>query len=189
MVEERNVNVLERIVTDNKLLRSVKGLFIKEIVIDASRHSGDLERGLLLSKDSGSGLYEKFHLTSLLTADASSGQADVVVADVSSLKAGDVLTISDDSNSEDGTIDSITDNTITLTGNLANSYTVAGNAEVLLKSSDVDADAVILLYPTIIDGDTEASVVMNGVVIEDYVAGNLADLDKSKVQRLTFVTQ
>lgn len=189
MVEERNVNVLERIVTDNKLLRSVKGLFIKEIVIDASRHTGNLERGLLLSKDSTSGLYEKFHLDTLMASDASSGQKDIVVADASGFKAGDVITITDSGNSESKTIDTVVDNTVTVTVNLVNSYTVANGGDIMLESSDVDADAVILLYPTTMNGDTEASVVMNGVVIEEYVAGNLADLDKSKVQRLTFVIQ
>ncbi len=69
--------------------------------------------------------------TSLLTSDAASGQKDVAVADGSKFDVGDRVKIYDDAAYEWNKIASISVNTLTMTTNLANTYTVAANGAVL----------------------------------------------------------
>jgi hypothetical protein len=182
---DKNVGLRTRIVKENKLLRSKSGLFTKSIVI--SDRVGDVELGTLLSK-LDTGMYVKFMEQSDLSADAATAQADIAVSDASKLKAGDTIQVEDDNANEELVIDSISDNVITATSPLSNSYTTAANARVYLKGGAEDSEnAVINLLDTVVAGDTESSVVVTGVVNEVYVKGNLSDLDKSKVQRITFV--
>ena len=69
-------------------------------------------------------------VSSLLSGNAASGQPDVAVADGSLFEAGLIVTISDDNDSEEKTIDSILGNTLTMTVNLTNAYTTAANGAV-----------------------------------------------------------
>lgn len=72
-------------------------------------------------------------ITSLLTGNAAAAQKVVVVADVSRFWEGQRVTISDDTpDTETNQVDTIdlSTNTITMTTNLANDYTVAQNAKV-----------------------------------------------------------
>ncbi len=73
---------------------------------------------------------------SLLASNANAAQADVIVADATLFFAGQEVTIADDNDSEDCTIDSIntTTNTLTMDAVLTNSYTTAANAKVTAKS-------------------------------------------------------
>jgi len=82
---------------------------------------------------------------SLLTTDAASGQKDCVVADGTKFQAGDVVAISDDSNSEENEVASVNGNTVTMTTNLANTYTVAANGKVSKGYSEVDPENHISL--------------------------------------------
>jgi hypothetical protein len=68
--------------------------------------------------------------TSLLTANAASGQKDVVVADASEFSEGAGITIIDSNHSEACTIDSIAGNTLTMVDNLTYTYTTVAYAEV-----------------------------------------------------------
>jgi len=183
---DKNVGIATRIVRENKLLASVQGLYTKAIVV-ADRIGDEVARGLLLSK-LDNGMYVKFMEQSNLASNASSGQKDIVVEDASKFKAGDTIQVEDDSSDEEATIDTISDNTITVTVNLSNSYTVAANARVYLKDgAEKSENVVIVLDDTKVNGDQEVAVVVTGVVLESYVTGNLSDLDKQKVQRITFV--
>jgi len=82
---------------------------------------------------------------SLLTSDASSGQKVVVVADGTIFRPDMKVRIKDDSASESNEIDSISGNTLTMKNNLANTYTVAANAEVRilpLRYLDVVSESI-----------------------------------------------
>lgn len=78
----------------------------------------------------GEARIELSDVASLLTGNANSGQKDVAVVDGSLFEAGIAVVISDDDASEDNEIASITDNTLTMTTNLANTYTTTANAKV-----------------------------------------------------------
>lgn len=66
----------------------------------------------------------------LLTADANSGQKVCAVADGSQFRAGWTVTIKDDGNSESNVIASISGDDLTMTTELANTYTVSDNGRV-----------------------------------------------------------
>jgi len=70
---------------------------------------------------------------SLLTVDASSDQKNVTVAAGYVFWVGKVVVISDSGNSEEATIASISSNTLTMSANLTNSYTVGNGAKVTFK--------------------------------------------------------
>ena len=67
---------------------------------------------------------------SVLTANAASGQKDVAVTDASLFAASDSVVISDNNASEENIVTSIAGNTLTMTTNLANTYTTAANGKV-----------------------------------------------------------
>lgn len=67
---------------------------------------------------------------SLLTGNAASGQKVVAVIDGTKFEEGIAVTISDDDATEDNTIATIAGNNLTMTTNLANTYTTAANAKV-----------------------------------------------------------
>ena len=76
--------------------------------------------------------------TSLLTADAVSGQKDVVVTADDKFELGEAVTISDDTpDTESNIIASINTqtNTLTMVNNLTNTYTVAANALVTSRKT------------------------------------------------------
>jgi hypothetical protein len=75
---------------------------------------------------------------SALTANAASGQKDVAVTDASLFAASDPVVISDDNASENNAIASIAGNTLTMTTNLANTYTTAANGKVNRKEDYIE---------------------------------------------------
>ena len=77
-------------------------------------------------------------VASLLTGNANSGQKDVAVVDGSLFAADDTVTISDDDATEDNTIASIAANTLTMTTNLANTYTTVANGQVNRKEDYIE---------------------------------------------------
>jgi len=190
MVNKKSVGEVTSITQENRLIASISGLYTKAIVL-AMRIGTSVALGTLLGKQTTSGLYVKFYEQSDMASNSASGQKDIVVDDSSQFRAGDVITVKDDSASESKTIDSIASatDTITVTVNLTNSYTTAANGLVILADgSQLPADVVILQDThQDIASDLEVSVIVNGIVNEDQVQGNLSDLTKSSVQRLTFV--
>ncbi len=81
-------------------------------------------------------------VSSLLTANAASGQKVVAVTDASLFAEGEPVIISDDNATENNTISTISDNNLTMTTNLANTYTTAADGKVNRKEDYVeDADS------------------------------------------------
>ena len=118
------------------------------------------------------GLYS---ITSDLSGNAAADQADVAVDDGSIFAAGDIVNVTDDLSSEEAIIESISTNTLTLTGNLANAYTTANNAKV-------DGNSVFRWVQnavTDLTGWVGGMIVMNGIgnwtrEIELRFGGNVA---------------
>lgn len=82
----------------------------------------------VVTQDATIGLY---NVTSALASNAASGQADIVLTSATGFRAGDKIQISDSTpQSETGIISSIASNTITLSANLANTYTTAQSAKL-----------------------------------------------------------
>jgi len=71
-----------------------------------------------------------YEINSLLTVNALVGQKDCVVANGYLFAVGETVTISDDNNSEQNEIYTISGNTLTMVNNLANTYTIADNGKV-----------------------------------------------------------
>ena len=190
MVNKKSVGEVTTITQENRLIASVSGLFTIAVVL-AMRIGSSVARGTLLAPLQNTGLYVKFWEHSLLTAQAVSGQKDIIVADVSKFVAGDTIRIEDANAGEEKTIDTIdtATKTITVTVNLANTYEVADGADVILYGGAQISGNVVILQDTVqnIASDVEASVIMNGVVNEDQIQGNLSNLTKADVQRLTFI--
>lgn len=191
MVEKKSVGEVTTITRENRLIASVSGLFAKAVIM-AKRIGSSVARGTLLAPQTATGLYVIFMEQSLHASNTSSGQKDIEVVDSSKFRAGDVITIVDDApGTEDKTIDTIdsTTNTITVTVNLTNSYTTANNARVYLKDGSEISANVVILKETVqnISSDIETGVIVNGVVNENQVQGNISDLTKADVQRLTFI--
>jgi len=106
-----------------------------------------------------------------LAADAASGQADLVVDESSKFDVGAVIRIEDHPggttpNFEYGTIQSISSNTITLTGNLANSYTVLNNGSVY-QSAGVQSETLVVES---VDLDANTVTLVSGVDTYTYLA-------------------
>ena len=80
-----------------------------------------------VTEDSDIGLY---NVTSDMAANANSGQKNITVDLGSIFEADDPIVISDDNDSEEGVINYVVGNIITLKENLANSYTTAANGKV-----------------------------------------------------------
>ena len=79
----------------------------------------------------GKGYYSEM---SLLTGDANNGQADVAITDATNFYVGDTVYLWDSTpDSEQAVIESIAGNTLTMTGNLTNTYTVALSAKCCLN--------------------------------------------------------
>jgi len=100
-------------------------------------YTSDVMRGRVqaaVAKAAESILNESY-ASSLLTADASSSQANVTVADGSLFWVGKEVVISDTSNSEDATIQSISSNVLTMEVDLTNSYATADGAVVTFKDN------------------------------------------------------
>lgn len=190
MVNKKSVGAVTEITQENRLIASVTGLFTKAIIL-AMRIGTSVARGTLLGKQTSSGLYVKFMEQSDQASNSASGQKDIVVDDSSQFRAGDLITIKDDSSSETKTIDTIASatDTITVTVNLSNSYTTAANSLVYLTDGSQTSADVVILQDNIQDiaSDVEVSVIVDGVVKEDQVQGNLSDLTKADVQRITFI--
>ena len=74
--------------------------------------------------------HDRVGILSNLSADASSGQKNVVVKDGSLFSAGKSVVIKDDSHSETNTVSSVAGNTVTMQNNLANTYTTSANGFV-----------------------------------------------------------
>ncbi len=86
---------------------------------------------------------------SLLTADANAGQKDVTVADGSGFNADDFISIRDNTpDSEQGQVDSVAGNTITLKENLTYTYTTALTAKLISDMGQVSEDILDQYYTT-----------------------------------------
>ena len=80
-------------------------------------------------------IFNEANPNSLLTSGADASQKNVAVTLGSIFWPGKTVVISDSSNSEDAVIASINTNTLTMTNNLTNSYTVANGAKVTYKDN------------------------------------------------------
>lgn len=80
-----------------------------------------------VSADASIGLY---NVTSDMAANANSGQKDITTDDGTYFEEGGTVTIIDDNDSEQGVIDSVAGNVVTMKKNLTNSYITAANGRV-----------------------------------------------------------
>ena len=128
------------------------------------------------------GKYAPFFVTSLLTSNAAAGQKDVIVADVSNYKAGDVVIIMDDNAYESNTIASITvaTKTLVMTTNLANTYTTAANAKVYLTDGTEKSVDVVIIEESVDFSKT------SDVIVSAYQKGSF---EETKIYRMTNLTK
>lgn len=88
----------------------------------------------------------------LLTANANAGQKDVAVVDGSVFSANYFVSIRDNSGaSEQGQVDSVAVNTVTLKANLVNSYTTGLNGRLLSDLGQVNEDILDQYYTSSYD--------------------------------------
>lgn len=95
-----------------------------------------------------------------LSSGASSGQADVTVADGDKYEAGDRVVIKEDEKFEIKTIDSVSTNTLTMTENLDNTYTTSA------KVFRIDAKAYASLEP-VGDDENQQEMTLKDIYFED----------------------
>lgn len=111
-----------------------------------------------------------------LASNAASGQKDVVLADAAAAaryESGDVVFIGDDADGEGNEVASVAGTTLTMVNNLANTYTTAANAIVILYGAADNINNGV----TTIDGGLlkTGTVIADAISVTDLAAIN-ADL-------------
>lgn len=122
-------------------------------------------------------IYTKVDRTtaSALTSDASSGQKDVEVSDGTKFSTNEQVTIrerSGDRVSETNTISSISGNTLTMTNNLSNTYEIADDAYVEVKTnfkSNLNAGPFHLNHPSGTATVNDCPYAEYEIVVNDHI--------------------
>jgi len=101
--------------------------------------------------------HDKVGIISDMSANASSGQNQIVVKDGSLFSASETVVIKDNNNEETGIISSVSSNTLTMQSNLTNSYTTSANAFVKNTTDSVDLSNFPVLVNLSSDTELAAS--------------------------------
>jgi len=106
--------------------------------------------------------HDRVGITSDMSANASSGQDQIIVKDGSLFSASETVVIKDDNNEETGTVSSVSSNTLTMQSNLTNSYTTAANAFVKNTTDSVNLSNFPVLINLASDADLAADAQDDG---------------------------
>lgn len=148
-----------------------------------------IRKGMLLGKITASGKYMQFNQRSLLTVNKITTDTTVTVSSVVGFAVNDVINITDGTNTESKIIMAVNAVTGTLTiGTTTNGYTVANASYVLLTNGSELSENVVVPNDQVEDiskGDAAVAVVNHGA-LKESACHRMANLDKSKCQRLSW---